>query len=236
MGNMSSTDRAMWKVAWLLSCTAGEIGKEECRAFKELCFASGGMEPGTPGANEFLEEVAADAENLRRLKIFYTPEEQIRAFIAKVAPECDKLKADPVVSRKAFAVWVGMCMVDREYTETEKKLIRILRGVFSPSFKLTTAQTAAQTVAQMATIMFCPTVAIAGVLGKALKSKMSNGQDGNVITDGFLEELEDDLRMLADLKSQIDSATDGKQKDDLQKSYSYIEQSLGELIANGQIE
>ena len=178
MGNMSSTDKAMWKVAWLLSNTAGEIGKDECQAFKTLCFANGGMEPGSKEANEFLEEVVAEAENLRRLKIFYTSEELMRAFIVKVAPECEKLKSDPVVSRKAFAVWVGMCMADGEYTEMEKNLIRLVRQIFSPSFKLSAFM--------LPMLVMCPIITTTTLLlNRALKS-----QSDNIITDGFLEELE----------------------------------------------
>ena len=224
MGNMSSTDKAMWKVAWLLSNTAGEIGKDECQAFKTLCFANGGMEPGSKEANEFLEEVVAEAENLRRLKIFYTSEELMRAFIVKVAPECEKLKSDPVVSRKAFAVWVGMCMADGEYTEMEKNLIRLVRQIFSPSFKLSAFM--------LPMLVMCPIITTTTLLlNRALKS-----QSDNIITDGFLEELEEDYRMLTDLKAQIDATGDEKQKNDLQRSCQYIEQSLNELIANGQNE
>ena len=42
--------------------------------------------------------------------------------------------------------------------------------------------------------------------------------------------------MLTDLKAQIDATGDEKQKNDLQRSCQYIEQSLNELIANGQNE
>ena len=63
MGKMSSTDRAMLKVAYLLSSINGEIGKLECQAFKTLCFANNTMTPGSKEANSFLEEVVTESEN-----------------------------------------------------------------------------------------------------------------------------------------------------------------------------
>ena len=49
-------------------------------------------------------------------------------------PECEKLKADPIVSRKAFAVWIGLCMADGKYTEEEKVYIKILQQMFVKDF------------------------------------------------------------------------------------------------------
>ena len=61
-------------------------------------------------------------------------EEFILAFASKVIPECEKLKADPCVSRKAFAVWIGLCMADGKYTEEEKAYIKILKQMFVKDF------------------------------------------------------------------------------------------------------
>ena len=131
---MSTTDRAMLKVAYLLSSINGEIGKLECEAFKTLCFANNTMTPGSKEANSFLEEVVTESENLKKLSKFYSKEEFILAFASKVMPECEKLKADPIVSRKAFAVWVGLCMADGKYSEEEKVYIKILQQMFVKDF------------------------------------------------------------------------------------------------------
>ena len=120
MGKMSSADRSMLKVAYLLSSINGEVGKLECEAFKTLCFSNKQMIPGSKEANSFLEEVVSEAENLKKLAKFYSKEEFLLAFATKVMPDCEKLKEDPIVSRKAFAVWIGLCMADGKYTEEEK--------------------------------------------------------------------------------------------------------------------
>ena len=68
MGKMSTTDRAMLKVAYLLSSITGEIGKAESEAFKTLCFSNNGMQPGVQDANDFLISVITESEKLQKLK------------------------------------------------------------------------------------------------------------------------------------------------------------------------
>ena len=237
MGKMSSTDRAMLKVAYLLSSINGGIGKLECQAFKTLCFANNTMAPGSKEANSFLEEVVTESENLKKLSKFYSKEEFILAFASKVMPECEKLKADPIVSRKAFAVWVGLCMADGKYSEEEKVYIKILQQMFVKDFapecsikSLLTPQSA------LPGLMFPIIGVFVGGVDYIMKKKQYTSDDAapeEIISDEFLKELEDNCQMLSNLKVQIDSTADAAQKTSLQNSFNYIEDSLKELIKNG---
>ena len=74
----------------------------------------------------------------------------------------------------------------------------------------------------------------AGKIGTAIVSGEYKAQESEqVISDEFLAELEEDCKMLNDLKMQIDSTADAAQKVSLQNSFNYIENSLKELIKNG---
>ena len=232
MGKMSTTDRAMLKVAYLLSSINGEIGKLECEAFKTLCFANNTMTPGSKEANSFLEEVVTESENLKQLSKFYSKEE--------VIPECEKLKADPIVSRKAFAVWVGLCMADGKYTEDEKVYIKILQQMFVKDFAPECSIKSLLTPQAALLGLMAPGLMGVFVGGKAVNNIMKNkpytSDDAvpeEIISDEFLKELEDNCQMLSNLKVQIDSTADAAQKASLQNSFNYIEDSLKELIKNG---
>ena len=222
MGKMSTTDRAMLKVAYLLSSITGEIGKAESEAFKTLCFSNNGMQPGVQDANDFLISVITESEKLQKLKKFYSEDEFICAFVASIEKECKILKADPVLARKSFAVWVGLCMADGKYTDLEKKIIKTLQNVFAPSFQF-----------DLISPIYCLTPVwfvynhFAGGYKTFVKKEEVN------ISDEFLAELEEDCKMLNDLKMQIDSTADAAQKASLQNSFNYIEDSLKELIKNG---
>ena len=238
MGKMSSTDRAMLKVAYLLSSINGEIGKLECEAFKTLCFANNTMTPGSKEANSFLEEVVTESENLKKLSKFYSKEEFILAFASKVMPECEKLKADPIVSRKAFAVWVGLCMADGKYTEEEKVYIKIVQQMFVKDFDLEYSMKSLLTPGT--TLLGLTSPGLMGIFlgGKVIQhtlQKQGNAEiiSEEIISDEFLKELEDNCQMLSNLKVQIDSTADIAQKASLQNSFNYIEDSLKELIKNG---
>ena len=240
MGKMSTTDRAMLKVAYLLSSINGEIGKLECEAFKTLCFANNTMTPGSKEANSFLEEVVTESENLKKLSKFYSKEEFILAFASKVMPECEKLKADPIVSRKAFAVWVGLCMADGKYSEEEKVYIKILQQMFVKDFAPECSIESLLTP-QSALPGWIPGPIIGVFVGgyavnNIIKKKQYTSDDAapeEIISDEFLKELEDNCQMLSNLKVQIDSTADAAQKTSLQNSFNYIEDSLKELIKNG---
>ncbi|MBQ9754330.1 MAG: hypothetical protein IJV93_06215 [Lentisphaeria bacterium] len=235
MGKMSTTDRAMLKVAYLLSSINGEIGKLECEAFKALCFNNASAIPGTAEVNAFLEEVVTEAEKFQKLKKFYNAEEQILAFISKVGADCEKLKADPVVSRKAFAVWIGLCMADGKYSEVERQLIKTLQQIFIRKIDFSNVSSELRIGALMGAFMpGVGSLITAGKIGKAIVSGEYKAQESEqVISDEFLKQLEDDCKMLNDLKMQIDSTADAVQKASLQNSFNYIEDSLKELIKNG---
>ena len=235
MGKLSSTDRAMLKVAYLLSSINGEIGKLECEAFKMLCFSNNGLIPGYKETNDFLIELVEEAEKLQKLKKFYNTEEQILAFISKVGADCEKLKADPVVSRKAFAVWVGLCMADGKYSEVERQLIKTLQQMFVKEFdfsKITSELSSAMVISAFSSLI--GSLLATSKIGKAMVTGGYKVNDSEqVISDEFLAELEEDCKMLNELKMQIDLTSDITQKQSLQNSFNYIENSLKELIKNG---
>ena len=155
-------------------------------------------------------------------------------------PECEKLKADPIVSRKAFAVWVGLCMADGKYSEEEKVYIKILQQMFVKDFAPECSIKSLLTPQSALLGLMAPGLMGVFVGGKAvnniMKKKQYTSDDAvpkEIISDEFLKELEDNCQMLSNLKVQIDSTADAAQKASLQNSFNYIEDSLKELIKNG---
>ena len=234
MGKMSTTDRAMLKVAYLLSSINGEVGKLECDAFKTLCFNNASIIPGSAEANSFLEEIVTEAENMKKLAKFYSKEEFLLAFVTKVMPDCEKLKENPVVSRKAFAVWIGLCMADGKYTDEEKTYIKILQQMFVKDFDPEKLLNRSSVLLGLVSPAMMMTFIGGKMISHALRKKDNHEiSSEEIISDEFLKELEDDCKMLNDLKMQIDSTADTAQKASLQNSFNYIEESLKELIKNG---
>ena len=234
MGKMSTTDRAMLKVAYLLSSINGEVGKLECDAFKTLCFNNASIIPGSAEANSFLEEIVTEAENMKKLAKFYSKEEFLLAFVTKVMPDCEKLKENPVVSRKAFAVWIGLCMADGKYTDEEKTYIKILQQMFVKDFESEKLLNRNSVLLGLVSPVMMMTFIGGKMISRALQKKSTlEISSEEIISDEFLKELEDDCKMLNDLKMQIDLTADAAQKASLQNSFNYIEDSLKELIKNG---
>ncbi len=236
MGKMSSTDRAMLKVAYLLSSINGEIGKLECEAFKTLSFANTGMSPGSKEANDFLIETVTEAEKLQKLKKFYSDKEFMGAFISVIEDECRILREDPIVARKSFAVWMGLCLADGKYSEAEQQLIKILQQIFVRKVDFSNMFWGLPPKPMTIPGFFSPGMKdlFAAQIEKAIVAGRGKADDSEqVISDEFLKELEDDCKMLNDLKMQIDATTDAEQKASLQNSFNYIEDSLKELIQNG---
>ena len=161
------------------------------------------------------------------------------AFASKVIPECEKIKEDPVASRKAFAVWIGLCMVDGQYTEDDKIYIKTLQQLFikrvDPENPLPDLLTPTTSLLGMVS----PSLMSLYIGGKVVLHNMQRQANSepityeNVISDELLEEIIEDCRMLSDLKRQIDLTTDGDSKSSLQNSFTYIENNLKDLIKNG---
>ena len=222
MGHLSEQDRAMLKIAYLLSTMIGEVGNAEKDAFKALCFRHNGMQPGSREANDFLIDVISESEKMQNLKKFYSEDEFVCAFITSIEKECKILKTDSMTARKSFAVWIGLCMADGRYTDLEKKMIKALQNAFAPSFNFF-----------MTSPIYCLTPVWYVYKYFAGGYKTIEKKEDVEISDEFLKELEEDCTMLNNLKMQIDTTVDHKQKSSLQNSFNYIEDSLKELIKNG---
>ena len=225
MDTVSTEDRAVLKVAYTLATLNGEMSNAKLEAFKQICFADKNIRPGTEEANNLLLEIVSDSQKLQCLKKFYSPKEFYRALVMELFSACKMIRTSPALSRYAFAVWLGLGMADGKLEESDRQIIKTLQKMFSEDFDL-------DKYSKLNNKWLDDTPAdnwFETRLAVALVKKYDN----NIISDEFLSELEDNCKMLIDLKMQIDSTADSAQKASLQNSFNYIEDSLKELIQNG---
>lgn len=225
MEKVSTENRAVLKVAYTLATLNGEMSNAKLEAFKQICFADNAFLPGTEEANSLLEEVVREAQNLQSLKNFYSKGEFELAFATKFFPICKELRQYPAISRYAFAVWLGLSMADGKLEESDRQIIKTLQKMFSENFDLDKYSKPNN--------KWLDNVPADNWLTTRLAVAFIRKYDNNIISDDFLNELEDNCKMLIDLKSTIDSTADAAQKASLQNSFNYIEYSLKELIQNG---
>ena len=225
MGTVSTENRAVLKVAYTLATLNGEMSNAKLEAFKQICFADKNILPGTEEANSLLAEIVSESQKLQCLKKFYSKKEFDFALVTELFSACKAIRKNCTLSRYAFAVWLGLSMADGKLEESDRQIIKTLQKMFSENFDLDKYSKPNN--------KWLDNVPADNWLTTRLAVALIRKYDNNIISDDFLNELEDNCKMLIDLKSTIDSTTDAAQKASLQNSFNYIEDSLKELIKNG---
>lgn len=225
MEKVSTENRAILKIAYTLATLNGEISNNKLEAFKQICFADKNILPGTEEANSLLAEIVSESQKLQCLKKFYSKKEFDFALVTELFSACKAIRKSCTLSRYAFAVWLGLSMADGKLEESDRQIIKTLQKMFSEDFDLDKYSKPNN--------KWLDNVPADNWLTTRLAVTLIRKYDNNIISDEFLNELEDNCKMLIDLKESIDAANDEGQKKSLQSSFDYIQTSLKEMIQNG---
>lgn len=233
-------DRAILRVSYLLATLDGTVSDEEKRLFRKVGDAYSWFAPGNQETNELIDDVVLSSEKLLRLKGFYSEQEFLTAFMTEVEANCKTIKSSKAVTRKAFAIWIAMCLADRDFSAIERCAVKLLQQRFNGGDSLTglpiTYDKLPKSVALGIAGLLVGSVGGAAVgywAGKAVE-KNQKGKAANektVISDEFLKATEDDCVILGNLLEQIESAKTPAEKSKLENAYKMIEADLHARIS-----
>lgn len=198
----SKENSAILRVAYLLAAADGDVSNDEIATFKQTMSLLEGFEMGSQETTSFIESCIEDGRKLMALRHFYADEELVKAFLTKVVSDVRSLCWNKFAVRKAFAVWIAICIADGEYSSFERMLIKRLQNVSSWNTS--------------GLAMLC-----------CLKAP---AEPEKMITDEFLSELEERITSIHEMQEQLSSCEDAVQKQSLLESIDYLVQSLDEYI------
>ncbi len=218
------------RVAYLIAASDGKAKKEEREAFAKTLQAIHGFDFGEPDTTAFIEKVLSDADNLIRLREFYNDEQMIKALMTKVAADVMAIKNDQLALRKAFAVWVNICVSDGTYSNFERKIIK---GLQAASNSLRTPSTLGELFGGTGlpclgpvSMMVDLTVALCRV---AVKPEQKFGANA-AISDEFLAEVESRCDAINQLGQQLSKSKDKAEKEEIKFAIEGLIDSFNDFI------
>ena len=110
------------------------------------------------------------------------------AFATKFFPICKELRQYPAISRYAFAVWLGLSMADGKLEESDRQIIKTLQKMFSENFDLDKYSKPNN--------KWLDNVPADNWLTTRLAVAFIRKYDNNIISDDFLNELEDNCKII----------------------------------------
>lgn len=214
MGGLSRANTAILRVAYLIAASDRDVNQGERDVFKKTICALQGLEMGNDETSELIVEVAEDARKFSILRDFYSEEELIATFRSKVSKDIVAIQGNNVDCRKAFAIWISICMADKEYSDFERKLIKALQATINDLWGL-------------CPIPIFPSMVMASALGKPKKY----GQEAR-IPDAFLEEVEERCREIDEAQTQLADSADEEERMAVENSLNYLVESFRDFIVN----
>lgn len=214
---MDKTNTAILRVAYLIAASDNEVNKEEREVFKKTACALQGLKMGDEDTTELIVGVVEEARKFAILRDFYDEEELIKAFLSKAEKDILAIKGSKVECRKAFAVWISICMADKEYSAFERKLVKAMQGVIN---SMSTESLVGVSVAAGFGILF----------GSEAKTKDVGG--GPRITDDFLDEVEERCREIDSVQTQLEGAKSDDERSAAASAIDYLARSFKEFIEN----
>lgn len=235
-------DQAILRVSYLLATLDGTVSDEEKRLFRKVGDAYSWFAPGNQETNDLIDDVVLSSEKLLRLKGFYSEQEFLTAFMTEVEADCKTIKSGKAVSRKAFAIWIAMCLADKDFSAIERVAVKLLQQSFNGSdlsiqypiayIDLFHRKSAALGLAGLMTAGGGG-AAVGYFAGKAIEKtqKVTADEAKTLISDEFLKATEDDCVILGNLLEQIESAKTPAEKSKLENAYKMIEADLHARIS-----
>ena len=232
MKTTQEQDQAILRVSYLLASLDGNVSDDEKRLFRKIGGAYSWFTPGNQKTNALIDDLVSSSEKLLHLKKFYNEQEFLAAFLTEVEPDCKIIKPSKVISRKAFAIWIAMCLADKNFSAIERCAIGLLQRSFNSNQAfdvLMRVGTAISTTTGLVTggILGGVTGYFAGTaIDKIRGGKSEIMSAGAIISDDFLKETEDDCVTLGNLLEQIELAKTPTEKAKLENAYKTIESDL----------
>ncbi len=189
----------------------------------------------------------AIGDQLMVLKKVYSDEEMLNAFLTKTIKDCEIIQRSRDTVKKAFIIWITIALANSDYSDIERKAIKVLQGVFNTDFsgisidksKMTSTELACTLIGStlLTTITPMPTYQISkrivdAVVGKThgtASNNISSTENSQIISDVFLSEVEDTLKTIAAVQTQMQNCNQ-KRYMELQKSYDDLNASLKDMI------
>ena len=234
MNTTQEQDRAILRVSYLLATLDGHVSDDEKKLFRKVGGTYSWFAPSNQKTNDLINDVVSSSEKLLRLKGFYNEQEFLSAFLTETENDCKTIKISKIASRKAFAIWIAMCLADKNFSAIERIAIKRLQQSFNdnPGFNM---------LINMIPVWGSGTrtgAVVGGVLGgvtgyftgKAIDNIMSGKTEIQnveiIISDDFLKAIEDDCVTLGNLLEQIELAKTPVEKAKLENAYKAIESGL----------
>ncbi len=218
-------DKAILKVAYILTSLSGVEKAENKKVFKEITHGFSWFRPGDPETDKFVLNIIETTKELATMRQLYDENEYYAAFLSKIMQECETIKNDSkVMGRKAFVIWIAICLADNDgLSEIEEKTLKNLQDCLNSNRK------------EKLEFGFSGFIRSPGIIAppgwspSREKIKITTVPD-EYITENFMNKVLDTIALLSELKAQIDATSDEEQKNSLQVSFDIMQAQLNSLI------
>lgn len=241
-------NNAILRVAYLIAAADGEVKNSELEVFRKTLGALQGAKMGDDDTTALIESIVDDARKLTILRDFYDEDQLMKAFLSKVQKDVQAIQESKVSARKAFAVWISICMADKEFSPFERKLIKTLQsacngfgGVLEVTTDLHKKMMVGGAAAGLGMLFGGPLVGgIAAVAGLVAARKaaadgkrtiLTFGSD-SFVSDEYLDEVEDRCAEIDAAQAQLATCTSPEQKMSIEDSIKCLVESFKEFIIN----
>ena len=236
------TNDAILRIAYLLAASDGEVKKPEREVFKKTLDALYGSKMGDEDTTALIEGVVEGARKLMALRDFYNEEQMTKAFLSKVRDDLRFVRRDKVSARKAFAVWISLCIADKDYSSFERHLVKALQSACNDAtYWVRFAFARGEVVKALQSACNDATPSLFG-FGRNVVDAFFRSEDGfedtpdseekPLVSDDFLLEVEDRCREIDEARAQLDSCASNDQKYAMAASLESLVASFNEFVVN----
>ena len=158
----------------------------------------------------------------------------LKVFVAKATPSLTTIMKSRLAVRSAFAVWIGICCTDREYTPIERLAVKLLQTTILESAKIFTPSIITESSflpPALETLRRTLTIVINDWdLYKRLKEQKVDCIPVFEISDGFLKELEERILKICELSAKVEAAKDDDDRQAYQDLRDFEAESLKAFV------
>ncbi|MBR4254881.1 MAG: hypothetical protein IKQ16_07325 [Lentisphaeria bacterium] len=235
-------EEAILKIAYVFASLDKEPTEAEKKTLRDMAKQFPWFKPGEQTTSAFLDDAISTSNRILQRKDFCAENEYIDTFASEVAADCSVVMKSEYASRKAFALWIEVCMSE-DYSEFLKKAVRKLQGMFVKKEDEWVSRHFNPAMA--VENMFCPGEMIrrVGDLFDLFKSGSNVAEcrlepTGKTITvpmipDEYLQKVEERLSILGTFAVLIETTRSQDEKAKYQAQYKIIETELRNLIETG---
>ncbi len=229
VGTSDKANTAILRIAYLIAASDSEVKQSEREVFKSTLCALQRLKMGDDDTTALIQGVVQEAAGLAILRDFYNEEEQVKAFLSKVAGDVSVIQRSKLACRRAFAAWISICMADKEFSPFERKLIKALQAACNGLASVSMMASGTGIGAGLGFLFGGP---ILGAKKKGTpKSAQKFGPDAR-IPDAFIEEVESRCREIDAAQAQLNGCTAEDERKSIEDSIQCLVESFKEFIDN----